>query len=62
MTQDAESVAVSGELRLAILDMDKSVSCLRYELPGSVWDDVFKKWDAVRKLVTGTQIDGRDDD
>ena len=42
---------ISGELRIAILEMDKAASCLRYELPGSVWDDVFQRWNTVRKLV-----------
>lgn len=31
----------------AIAEMSKAVRCLAIELPGPVWDDINKKWNAV---------------
>lgn len=54
---DPADNGINGELRVAILEMDKAASCLRYELPGSVWDDVFKRWNNVRTLILAAHFE-----
>lgn len=56
----SEPLSVSGELRLAILDMDKALGCLRYELSGSVWEDVARRWNAVRLQISNPALPVKD--
>lgn len=43
----------------AVLDMDQALTALRLELSDAVWEDVKRRWAAVRPLaLKGALIDG----
>ncbi|MGE4426070.1 MAG: hypothetical protein AB7G37_06440, partial [Solirubrobacteraceae bacterium] len=44
-------MAESNPQEAARNDMDRAVMALALELPASVWDDVKRRWDAVRPFV-----------
>jgi hypothetical protein len=35
----------------SIKEMDRSITCLALQLPESVWDDINKKWQEVKKDI-----------